>query len=76
MINVKPLKYHMSVGTTFLAILRSVKIQIGILAVWSGSSQGSLWAAKNPKHLQTDSEDSNPLDAHADLSLLGAHAIL
>ena len=33
MINVKPLKYHMSVGTTFLAILRSVKIQIGILAV-------------------------------------------
>ena len=28
-------------------------------AVWSGSSQGTLWVAKDLKHLQGDSEDSN-----------------
>ena len=33
------------------------QIRLRIRAVWSESSQGTLWIAKDPKRLQVDSED-------------------
>ena len=55
--------YKMSRDTSFSTWLpvRTAKTQINlrIRAVWFESSQGILWVAKDPKHLQADSEDSD-----------------
>ena len=57
------LSCHLSRGTAFLTKLhvRPAKTQISlrIRAVWSESSQGTLWVAKDLKRLHTDIEDSD-----------------
>ena len=50
---------------------------LGIRPVWSASLQCTQWVAEDPMFLHADSKDwSDWVDAKADLSLLGAHAIL
>ena len=53
------------------------QISLGSGPVWSGSSLCTQWVAKYPSFLHPDSEDwLDWADAQADLSSLGAHAIL
>ena len=51
------------------------QISLGIRPVWSESSLGAQWVAKDPSFLHVDSEDwSDWADAQADLSLRWAHS--
>ena len=53
------------------------QISLSIRPFWSESSMSPQWVAKDPSFLHVDSKDwSDWADALADLSSLGAHAIL
>ena len=53
------------------------QISLGIRLVWSESSLCTQWVSKDPSFLHVDSKDwSDWVNAQADLSSLGAHAIL
>ena len=56
-------KTNLSRGTAFLTRVHvhpaKTLISLRIRTVRSASLQGTLWAAKNPKHLHEDSEDSD-----------------
>ena len=50
------------------------QISMRIRPVWSVSSQGMLWVAKDPKRLQPESEDSDqPVYS---LTSLGTHVLV
>ena len=65
----KPTKWHVRPAKT--------QISLGIQSIWSESSLCAQWVAKAPSFLHTYSKDlSDMADAEADLSSLGALAIL